>query len=55
MTLFNVIATSWWIVYVLLLEQVSLWLRRSTVRRIIENATGAVLVPIGIRVAIERR
>jgi threonine/homoserine/homoserine lactone efflux protein len=53
--LFNVIATSWWIVYVLLLERASLWLRRSTARRIIENATGAVLVALGIRVAIERR
>jgi threonine/homoserine/homoserine lactone efflux protein len=53
--LFNVIATSWWIGYVFLLERVSLWLRRSTVRRVIEHATGAVLVALGIRVAIERR
>jgi threonine/homoserine/homoserine lactone efflux protein len=53
--LFNVIATSWWIAYVLLLERASRWLRRSSVQRNIERVTGAVLVALGIRVAFERR
>lgn len=53
--LFNAIATTWWICYVLLLDHASKWLRRSAVRRTMENVTGAVLVALGIRVAIERR
>jgi threonine/homoserine/homoserine lactone efflux protein len=53
--LFNVIATTWWIGYVFLLDRASEWLRRSTVRRVIENVTGAVLVALGVRVAFERR
>lgn len=52
---FNVIATSWWVGYVLLLERTSRWLRRSSVRRNIEKLSGAVLVSLGIRVAFERR
>jgi threonine/homoserine/homoserine lactone efflux protein len=53
--LFNVIATSWWIGYVFVLDRVARWLRRPGVRRIIESITGAVLIGLGIRVAIERR
>jgi threonine/homoserine/homoserine lactone efflux protein len=53
--LFNAIATSWWIGYVFVLDRVSEWLRRSAVRRIIEQVTGLVLVSLGLRVAIERR
>jgi threonine/homoserine/homoserine lactone efflux protein len=52
---FNVIATSWWVGYVVLLERTSRWLRRSSVRRNIERLSGAVLVALGIRVAFERR
>jgi threonine/homoserine/homoserine lactone efflux protein len=53
--LFNAIATSWWIGYVFVLDRVSEWLRRSAVRRVIEQVTGVVLVSLGLRVAIERR
>jgi threonine/homoserine/homoserine lactone efflux protein len=53
--LFNAIATSWWIGYVLVLDRFSEWIRRSAVRRIIERITGLVLVFLGLRVAIERR
>ena len=53
--LFNAIATSWWIGYVLILDHVAGWLRRSSVRTFIENVTGTVLVALGLRVAIERR
>lgn len=53
--LFNAIATSWWIGYVLVLDRVADWLRRSTVRRVTENVTGTVLIALGLRIAIERR
>ena len=53
--LFNAIATSWWIGYVLVLDHVSAWLRRPTVRKVIETATGILLIALGIRVAVERR
>jgi threonine/homoserine/homoserine lactone efflux protein len=52
--LFNVIATTWWMGYVLLLDRVSGWLRHSSVRRTIDSLTGTVLIALGIRVAIER-
>ena len=53
--LFNAIATSWWIGYVLVLDRVAGWLRQSTVRRLVENFAGAILIALGLRVAIERR
>jgi len=53
--LFNILATSWWIGYVPLLDRVSERLRRSNVRRFLENLTGAVLVALGVRLAFERR
>jgi threonine/homoserine/homoserine lactone efflux protein len=53
--LFNVIATTWWIGYVLLLDRVSAWFRTSSVRRAIERVTGAILVALGVRLAFERR
>jgi threonine/homoserine/homoserine lactone efflux protein len=53
--LFNAIATSWWIAYVLLLDRVSGWFRRRRVRAAMERVTGAVLVALGIRLAVEKR
>jgi threonine/homoserine/homoserine lactone efflux protein len=53
--LFNAIATSWWIAYVFFLDRVSGWLRRARVRAAMERVTGAVLVALGIRLAVERR
>jgi threonine/homoserine/homoserine lactone efflux protein len=53
--LFNAIATSWWIGYVLFVERLSGWFRRPRVRTGLEGATGALLVALGIRLAVERR
>jgi threonine/homoserine/homoserine lactone efflux protein len=53
--LFNVIATTWWIGYVLLIERVAAWFRTSSARRAIERITGAVLVALGVRLAFDRR
>lgn len=53
--LFNVIATSWWIGYVLSIERLSGWFRRPRVQTALEGATGALLVALGIRLAAERR
>jgi threonine/homoserine/homoserine lactone efflux protein len=53
--LFNVIATTWWIGYVLIVDRAAQWLRRPTIRRIIERVTGAALIALGLRVAFERR
>jgi threonine/homoserine/homoserine lactone efflux protein len=53
--LFNAIATSWWIGYVVILDHLAGWLRRSSVRTLIENVTGTVLVALGLRLAVGRR
>jgi threonine/homoserine/homoserine lactone efflux protein len=53
--LFNAIATSWWIGYVLFVDRLSGWFRRSRVRTALEGATGALLVALGIRLAVEKR
>ena len=53
--LFNVIATSWWIGYVLVMDRVAVWFRRGAVRRAFERVSGAVLIALGVRLAIERR
>lgn len=52
--LFNVIATSWWIGYVFVLDRLGAWLRSAPIRRIVETATGAVLIGLGLRVGLER-
>jgi threonine/homoserine/homoserine lactone efflux protein len=52
---FNAIATSWWVGYVLLLDRIGEWIRRIEIRRVIENLSGAALVALGIRLAVERR
>lgn len=52
--LFNVMATTWWVGYVLALGRLSGWLSRSAVRQRIEQATGAVLVAFGVRLAVQR-
>ncbi|MDQ4024583.1 MAG: LysE family translocator [Actinomycetota bacterium] len=52
---FNAIATTWWIGYVLLVDRVAGWFRRPTVRTAVETVTGAILVGVGVRLALERR
>ncbi len=52
--LFNAMASSWWVVYVLALGRISAWLDRPTVRRAIERVTGTVLVALGVRLAVQR-
>ena len=52
--LFNAMASSWWVVYVLALVRISAWLDRPTVRRAIERVTGTVLVALGVRLAVQR-
>jgi threonine/homoserine/homoserine lactone efflux protein len=45
----------WLTAWVLSLDRLSLWLRRSVVRMWIERATGVVLVALGVRLAFARR
>jgi threonine/homoserine/homoserine lactone efflux protein len=52
--LFNAMASSWWVAYVLALGRISAWLDRPAVRRTIERATGVVLVALGVRLAVQR-
>jgi threonine/homoserine/homoserine lactone efflux protein len=52
--LFNVIASTWWVVYILLIGQLRGWFDRSAVRRLVEAATGAVLIGFGLRLALDR-
>lgn len=53
--LFNAIASSWWVAYLLVLDRASRWLARRDVRRAVENVSGGVLIALGLRVATERR
>lgn len=53
--LFNAIASSWWVAYLLLLDRMARWLARRDVRRVVENVSGGVLIALGLRVATERR
>jgi threonine/homoserine/homoserine lactone efflux protein len=53
--LFNAMATSFWVGYVLVLGRISAWLDRLAVRRALQRTTGTVLVGIGLRLAVERR
>lgn len=52
--LFSAMACSWFVVYILALDRVSPWLGRAAVRRAIERVTGAVLVALGVRLAVQR-
>jgi threonine/homoserine/homoserine lactone efflux protein len=53
--LFNAMATTWWVGYVLVLGRISAWLGRPAVRRALQRITGTVLVGLGLRLAVERR
>lgn len=52
--LFNLIASSWWIAYVLVLQRIAATLHRPSVRRAIERITGVVLIGLGMRLAAEQ-
>ncbi|MGH3747506.1 MAG: LysE family translocator, partial [Micromonosporaceae bacterium] len=47
------LAVAWWICYILLLDKIGRWMRRPRVERVIEGLTGAVLVGLGIKVALD--
>jgi threonine/homoserine/homoserine lactone efflux protein len=53
--LFNAMATTWWVGYVLALHRFSGWLGRPTVRRVLQRITGTALIGLGARLALERR
>jgi threonine/homoserine/homoserine lactone efflux protein len=53
--LFALIVTTWLAVYVLILAKAGEIFLRPSVRRVMERITGAVLVGLGIRLALERR
>jgi threonine/homoserine/homoserine lactone efflux protein len=52
--LFNLLASSWWVVYILLVGRLQRWLSRPAVRRSIDAATGTVFISVGAAVALER-
>jgi threonine/homoserine/homoserine lactone efflux protein len=51
---FVLMGAVWLTAWVLSLDRLSLWLRRSVVRMWIERATGVVLVALGVRLAFAR-
>jgi threonine/homoserine/homoserine lactone efflux protein len=53
--LFNALASSWWVTYILLVARLRPWLSRGVVRRTIDRVTGVVLIAVGGSVAAERR
>ena len=52
--LFCAMGISFLVVYILALARVSTWLSRSAVQRTIERVTGAVLIALGVRLAVQR-
>ena len=52
---FVLMGAVWLTAWVIGLDRLSAWLRRSTVRLWIERATGVVLVGLGLRLALARR
>lgn len=52
--LFSAMASSWFVAYIFALDRVSSWFGRPSVRRTIERVTGAVLVALGVRLAVQR-
>jgi threonine/homoserine/homoserine lactone efflux protein len=52
---FVLMGAAWLTAWVLSLDRLSAWLRRSVVRMWIERATGIVLVGLGVRLAMARR
>ncbi len=52
--LFCAMGISFLVVYILAIERVSPWLRLSAVQRTIERVTGAVLIALGVRLAVQR-
>lgn len=53
-SLFIMIATAWWIGYILLLDRLSRWLYRPRVRSLLEVVSGAALLLIGLRLALQQ-
>jgi threonine/homoserine/homoserine lactone efflux protein len=53
--LFVTLTLAWLSVYAVVIARVGDVLRRPTVRRLLDAVTGAVLVALGLRVAVERR
>jgi threonine/homoserine/homoserine lactone efflux protein len=51
--LWVVVDTVWYLLIVALLSRIMRWLRRSEIRRRLERISGAVLIALGIRLAVE--
>ncbi|MGH3657942.1 MAG: LysE family translocator [Micromonosporaceae bacterium] len=47
------LAVAWWICYILLLDRIGRWMSRPAVKRGIEGVTGAVLVGLGAKIALD--
>jgi threonine/homoserine/homoserine lactone efflux protein len=45
--LFNVLASSWWMMYILLVSRIRPWLARERIRKLVDRVTGGVLVAVG--------
>lgn len=50
--LFNAMASTWWTAYVLFLDRAAKTLHRPKVRQALERVTGAVLIGLGLRLAV---
>lgn len=53
--LFNVLASSWWLTYILLVSRIRPWLARERIRKLVDRVTGGVLVAIGGSLAVADR
>lgn len=47
------LAVAWWICYILLLDRIGRWMSRPRVKLAIEGTTGAVLVALGAKIALD--
>ena len=51
--LWVVVDTAWYLVIVMLLDRISRWLRKATVRKRLEQLSGTVLIGLGVRLALD--
>jgi threonine/homoserine/homoserine lactone efflux protein len=52
---FSAIGLTWLLLYNVVIAKAGAFLRRPSVRRVVEGVTGAVLIGFGVRLALERR
>ncbi|AMA74117.1 MULTISPECIES: LysE family translocator [Aneurinibacillus] len=52
---YTVLTIIWFLLYVNLIDSISVWMKKTSTQRVIQGISGLVLVAFGIKLALERR